>query len=115
MDNFYKNQDFRYVEIAEASEDFFTTASSAKFYIPTLQPFTSNTTELRPYPAQSNIVNKENNLGIAKTNTFTGHIDIPIFPELIGSWYQNRVPKGTKFMIVFVGGDIMKPRIIGRY
>jgi len=115
MNSFYKNLQLNTTEIAEAAESFYTTDSSAKFYIPVLMPYTSNTTELRSYPSQKNIINKIDNLGITPINTFTGHIDIPLHIERLGSWYQNRVPKGTKFMITFVGGDITKPRILGRY
>jgi len=115
MNSFYKDLQLGTVEIAEAAATFYTTDSSAKFYIPILMPYTSNTAMLSSYPSQKNIVNKVDNLGITSTNTFTGHIDIPLHKERLGSWPYNKVPKGSKFMVVFVGEDITKPRILGRY
>jgi len=111
----YNNLELNTIEIAEASELFKTTDGSAKFYIPVLMFFSSNTIELRPYTAAKNIVNKEDNLNMGPINTFTGHIEIPLHEERLGKWPKNEVPKGTKFMVVFVGGDITKPRILGRY
>lgn len=118
MKNFYNPEiELNNVEIAIAADAFYTTQDSAKFYIPILQPFTSNTTKENKFPFQGmgNIQNKEPLSGIGGTNIFTGCIDIPIHSERLGSFYHDIVPKGTEFMVVFVGGDINKPRILGRY
>ncbi|MCK9199036.1 MAG: hypothetical protein M0P49_05480 [Bacilli bacterium] len=114
MDNFYKDLPLNTIEIAEASEDFYTTDGSAKFYIPSLMPFISNTIEMRPYSSAKNIVNKVD-VVLGPINTFTGHIVIPLHIERLGEWPEDKIPKGSQFMVVFVGGDITKPRILGRY
>ena len=115
MDNFYKDLPLNTIEIAEASEEFLRTDGSAKFYIPSLMPFISNTIEMRPYSPAGNIVNKVD-IVLPGINTFTGHIVIPLHVERLGEWPpDDKIPKGTLFMVAFVGGDITKPRILGRY
>lgn len=115
-ENYYENLDLRYIEIAEAAETFYTYESSALFYIPVLMPMIDSTNKIteKPLPSNRNILNKNRPKISAKAYS-TGSISIPLHEERLGSWYKNRVPKGTKFMVAFIGGDINKCRIIGRY
>ena len=120
MKDYYEDLDLKYPEIAIAAEDFYTTQSSAKFYIPVLMPLVTNTTRINQqnFPNNMNILNKDKPQ-ISKSASTTGYITIPIHRERMGEWYHreqhNLVPKGAKFIVIFVGGDINKPRILGRY
>lgn len=115
-ENYYEKLDLKYPEIAIAAETFYTTDSSAKFYIPVLMPLigssaSSSTTRL---PSTTNILNK-NRPKVSSTAYSTGSIEIPLQQERLGHWYENRVPKGSKFIVIFIGGDINNCRILGRY
>lgn len=114
--NFYNDLDLKYPEIAIALE-----TNSNKFYIPVLMgliegagsvPITINTRV-----SSSNIRNKNNNLAISsvtKQNYITLSVPSYLYYEdhnITGIKWN----KGDKFIIVFVGGDINKIRIIGRY
>lgn len=120
MKDYYEELDLRYPEIAVAAEEFFTTQGSAKFYIPVLMPMVSNTTRSNRegFPSSTNILNKDRP-NISKTAYTTGYITIPIHSERMGHWSHrkipNLVPRGAEFIVIFVGGDINKPRILGRY
>lgn len=121
MKDYYEDLDLKYPEIAIAAENFYTTQSSALFYIPVLMPLVTNTTKVnkQSFPNTMNILNKDKPQ-ISRTASTTGCISIPIHKERMGDdWYyqkqHNYVPKGSKFIVIFVGGDINKPRILGRY
>lgn len=114
-ENYYEKLDLRYPEIAEAAEGFYTTQSSARFYIPVLMPLIGSsgghTTKL---PSNRNILNKDRP-HVSSTAYSSGSVVIPLRIERLGSWYKNYVPKGTKFIVVFIGGDIDNIAILGRY
>jgi len=120
MKDYYEDLDLRYPEIAIAAEEFYTTQSSAKFYIPVLMPMISNTTRINRegFPNNTNILNKERPQ-ISKMASTTGYITIPLQGERLGNWttrkIPNLVPAGAQFIVIFIGGDINKPRILGRY
>lgn len=115
-ENYYENLDLKYPEIAVAAHMFYTTDSSARFYIPVLMPLigadaSGSTTRL---PSSGNILNKDKP-SISSSAYSTGSISIPLRIERLGSWYKNRVPRGTQFIVAFIGGDIGNPQILGRY
>ena len=51
---------------------------------------------------------------IAKT-TFDPTIDLRVPKEYTAFFGADIIPKGTKFIVAFIGGDINNIRIIGRY
>lgn len=61
----------------------------------------------------SNLANQNVNIGISNS-TVTKSIKISIPPEIVYFYPGKVVPKGTVFFVMFVGGDINKPIIIGR-
>ena len=69
------------------------------------------------YQNDRNLKNARKNLNIQNIQV-TNYIEIP-FPKEICNTYQldeERIIKsGSKWLIVFVGGDITKPRAISRY
>lgn len=115
-ENYYEKLDLKYPEIAIAAQTFYTTDSSANFYIPVLMPMmNSNSSGSRTkLPSSKNILNKNKPL-ISSSAYSSGSINIPLRSERLGSWKYNKVPKGSKFIVIFIGGDIDNPQILGRY
>lgn len=110
--NFYKDQEFRYLEIAVCLEN--SNGLEAKFCIPALTPFVEQD---EPYdkldiePSKRNILNKnKTNLDIKKCTT-SNYITL----ELPEKNRETGCRKGDKFVVSFIGGDINKPYIIGGY
>lgn len=115
-ENYYEKLDLKYPEIAIAAHRFYTTDSSARFYIPVLMPLigsdsSSNRTRI---PPNTNILNKDRP-SISSSAYSTGSVSIPLREERLGHFYRNIVPKGTKFIVIFIGGDINNMAILGRY
>lgn len=110
--NFYRDQDFRYPEIAICIED--SNDIEAKFCIPALTPFVSKDKpydELDSEPNKMNILNRDrSNLDIKRCTT-SNYITL----ELPESIREVGCRKEDKFVVSFIGGDINKPYIIGRY
>ena len=114
--NFYKELDFKYPEIAILMEHYTDNNGTiyGKFFIPVLTPFVDSS---GPYynkevtPTKTNIKNSnKSNLDIKPCNT-SNFVLISIPKYLI---IDNDIKKDDKFIIVFVGGDINHPCIIGR-
>lgn len=105
--DFYDNLDLKYPEIAVALETY-----GNKFNIPILTPFIANAGK-SPSKSTASALNKNNiknkdSLPISRITT-QNYVTLSV-PSYLGT-----VHKGDKFIIVFVGGDINKIRIIGRY
>ena len=115
MSDFYKDLDLKYPEIAITLEKFNkNTDSTVLCTIPVLLPFAQNSADIIN---TGNIENKVNNLGIGPCKIHKGTY-LKIYREHSQGCPSNEqgvVQPGQKFIIVFVGGDIDKPRIIGRY
>ena len=114
--NYYQDKRFEYPEEAVVLEDFYYKAKG-KFFIPILCPELSSAI---PYSNEanrgstSNIINYNSRHGI-KGTTVSNYVDLSV-PEFIGNGIKdnyNMIKKGTKFLIVFVGGEINNPKIIG--
>ncbi len=115
-ENYYEKLDLKYPEIAEAAEGFYTYQESARFYIPILMPLVGSSSNISTtrIPPNTNILNK-NRPRISSTAYSSGSVVIPLRRERLGTFYNNYVPKGTKFIVVFIGGDINNIAILGRY
>lgn len=108
--NFYKTRDFSGLEIAICMEDT-KDEEKGKFFIPVLTPFLNNDTpydKIDPKYSSSNIISGDRNMNL-KPCTTSNYIDLYL-PDGIRD-----IKKDDKFVISFVGGDINKPYIIGRY
>ena len=68
------------------------------------------------YTNNSNIINKSNigNTAVSKT-TIDDTIELYVPKEYVRYYGQNPVPKGTRFIVAFIGGNINDIKIIGRY
>ncbi len=68
MDNFYSNIDLHYPELAISLEDCTSAHRTIKCYVPILMPMINSSTPTEVSigtPSLSNIMNKDNNLGIS--------------------------------------------------
>lgn len=110
--DFYDNIDFRYPEIAVCIED--SDKEYANFFIPILTPFLSSDEpydKKDPSISKLNILNKyDNNLDISQC-TMSNYITLKL-PYECRSYGCS---KGDKFVMSFIGGDINKPYLLGRY
>ena len=118
MQDFYSSLDLKYIEIAT----LVNTCNKYKpgvqqFYIPSLVPFKNQqglvkTVKNNTYNLQNTSADKQN-LGV--TNATTGSTISIALPKEHTRWYPTKwVPAGTQFLVTFTGGDITKPKIVGR-
>ena len=106
--NFYKDLDLRYPEIAICIED--TNTKIGKFFIPILTPTVSKShawCERNNTFSRKNIINKD---------------DLIIEPVYESNYIELKLPNGfkkkkkdDKFIVIFIGGNINKPVLIGGY
>lgn len=107
--NYYSSHNYNNLEIAICLED--TTSDVGKFCIPALTPFVDmdNPYDKIDSPASTaNILSGTKGMDISPC-TVSNYIDIDL-PEYIKS-----AKKGDKFILSFIGGDINKPYLLGRY
>ena len=101
-------------EIAILQEEInkYDPPSDAKFTIPALMG-NSNTETTTPNRS-SNILNKNNDLGITRV-TKSNYITLAVPKEYVINYPEKYVPAGTLFIVGFIGGDITSAKIVGRY
>lgn len=117
--DFYDSLDLKYPEIGIAIQDINRdNPGKVKMIIPILTPNMDNSREINKmvYQNTSNLMNENKiNIGIRDIN-ITNYIKIPFQKEVCVSNDSDRIiKKGSKWLVVFVGGDITKPRVISRY
>ena len=134
--DFYQNTDYRYSEIGIAKTNF-TYGGKVDIYIPTITPFKSGKSEDKI--SYDCIVNDDKRFiksgkSSKCTSTSTLRLTVPHYladyersPMLPHNCHVPMEPHqdivkykwsgsaGTKFIIVFVGGNINNAQIIGRY
>lgn len=110
--SYYKLHSYTQLEIVVCLEDIDNTKDNkGKFFIPAFTPFLDNDVpydKKDPPSSTANIISGTHGLDIRRC-TMSNYIELKI-PEYIDS-----IKKGDKFVISFIGGDINKPYIIGRY
>lgn len=122
MTNFYDTLDLKYPEIGIAVEEINrNNPGRVKMIIPILTPNMDNTKiiEKTAYQNQSNLMNIKKNLNIQNIK-ITNYVEIPVPAEICtlpdySTEDKFIIPAGSKWIIVFIGGDITKPRAIARY
>ena len=122
MYDFYDKMDLKYPEIAIAMDDIDRANPGViRFAIPVLTPLMNNDKPITDTIRQnrSNLMNDQSVKFEIESIKVTNTIHIPV-PQEVCNVYQlddsNRIIKsGSKWIVVFVGGDITKPRIISRY
>lgn len=112
---FYKDKTFEYPEMAVLMEGNITKDNPiGKFVIPILTPNFNNDRLMiteKPKLNNSNIINKQTNKVTTVTEQNYVTLEIPQYMFTNNIQYK----KGDKFIVVFIGGDVNKIRIIGVY
>ena len=121
VENFYKNKNFSYLEVAICLEKFYKYRPGVlKFAIPIMEPYMSSSKieENIHMTDYSNIMNKEkdklNIKPIIETNAFS--LELPA--DLVYDCDNDKmgiVEAGERFLIEFVGGDINNARFLERF
>ena len=110
VESFFDNINLQYPEIAICLEDSDT--GTGKFYIPILMP-------LLPKDVPYNTIVDNSNISNIKNKDNTPFCKMPKYTT--SNYIELKVPncqsikKGDIFIIVFIGGDLNKIRIIGEY
>ena len=119
--NFYDNMDLRYPEIGIAMQQIDRlNPGLVKFIIPILTPNMDNSrrVESKIHQNKDSLMNKNKNIEI-ETLDIRNYITIKMPREVCSLFYMSDtdryIPSGSKWIIVFVGGDITKPKIIAPY
>ena len=114
--NFYEGLDLTYAEIAKLAKKC-KPGQIGMFYLSVLTPYQPSTmiNKEKQNLSDKNLINAEKNISITKKE-ITNVINIKI-PEWVGNYApqdsEGYILKDTKFVCVFIGGDINKPNIIG--
>lgn len=122
MYDFYDKMDLKYPEIAIAIDDIDRcNPGNVRFIIPVLTPLMDNGKPITDSIRQnkSSLRNDQSVKLEVENIIVTNFISIKV-PQEVCNVYQvddsNRIiSAGSKWIVVFVGGDITKPRIISRY
>lgn len=122
MYDFYDKMDLKYPEIAIAIDDIDrSNPGNVRFIIPVLTPLMDNSKPITDSIRQnkSSLRNDQSVKLEVENIIVTNFISIKV-PQEVCNVYQvndsNRIINaGSKWIVVFVGGDITKPRIISRY
>lgn len=112
--DFYKDKDFKYPEIAILMDNIDKENNIGRFIIPTLTPSYSTkrlVKSTKPKNSTNNIINN-NIIGVTEI-TEQNYVTLTVPNYLFNNDINYK--EGDKFIIVFVGGDINKIRIIGVY
>lgn len=122
MYDFYDNMDLKYPEIAIAMDDIDrVNPGEVRFIIPVLTPLMDNSKPLIDTIRQnkSSLRNDQSVKLEVENIRVTNFISIKVPQEVCNAYRlddSNRIIKaGSRWIVVFVGGDITKPRIVSRY
>ena len=117
--NFYDNMDLTYPEIGIAIDQINRkNPGNVRIIIPVLTPMMDNSKNINKiiYQSTYNLKNSNRNVEIGNIQV-CNYIEIPFPKEICYSpdTSDDIIQPGSKWLIVFVGGDITKPRPIARY
>lgn len=119
MSNFYEDQSLPYAEIAVLGEDIEITSRNknitGKFLIPVLMPLQNNTEIAENKVSVANIDQSSKKNSISKYSV-SNYCKLTI-PRYLLYNFDDKIKKGTKFIIISIGGeiDLDNIRIIGIY
>lgn len=117
--NFYDTLDLKYAEICIVLEDVYTLSNRVKVSIPILTPKmdNNNMVENSIYQNKRNLKNANKDQINIENIKVSNYVEIP-FPSSICDGPDSDgiyIRKGSKWIIVFIGGDITMPRPIARF
>lgn len=128
LSDFYEKLDLKYNEIAIALDAIDRlNPGRIRFSIPILTPGLDSTSILskRIYQNKSNLQNIDKGTVEVNNLVYTNYITLSVPKEVCGIIYcedpnalpdsTRYIPKGSKWIVSFIGGDITKPKIIAKY
>lgn len=121
MNNFYDDIDLKYHEIVKSVKICYP-GERIKLHVSILMPGLDSDKDIDKKiqkQSTSNIVTKfdsptDSVLGITSFYTHN-YIEIDVPEHIRSQFYQGIIPKDTRFIVVFISGDINKIRIIDKY
>lgn len=113
INNYYKDKKFEYPEIATLMEDVTKSNPSGKFIIPILTPNKVTSKTYKYDTAKLNTSNIKNDVNLYNTSISRQNYVTLTIPKYM--FTSDSFSSGDKFIVVFVGGDVNKIRIIGVY
>jgi hypothetical protein len=113
MSNYFENPEFKYSEIATLAEDIILPKSiddyvdtEGKFYIKILTPLLDRSEiQTRTIPAPNTKKFKNDNI-VTSPYRSVNYVKLKI-PRYILMNFKNKVPSGTNFIIVGIGGEFL--------
>lgn len=138
--NFYTELDLKYPELAIAIDDIdILNPGNIRFIIPVLTPGVNTTKPIfnTVFQSKSNLMNANKSAFEINNITMRNYITLPVTREVCGTtltdyifpkdsdeYYRfiDNIPdsvrfirRGSKWIVIFLGGDITNPIIVGRY
>lgn len=84
------------------------------FYLQSLVPLQDKSNSIiKETNTTSNLMNKDTNIGLSEVKSSTT-IQLEVPREVTVNYPTKWIPPGTRFLVSFSGGDITKPKIVGR-
>lgn len=116
--NFYDTLDLKYPEIGVALQDINTSnPKNIKIAIPVLTPElqTKDIMKKNIKLNTSNLMNSYENMIETDDLELRNYMKLTIPSEVATSKGEDYILKGSKWLIMFIGGDITKPKVTARY
>ena len=84
------------------------------FYLQSLVPMKDKTNDITTNANNTaHLMNKDTNIGLSEIKTSTT-IQLEVPRDVTVNYPTKWIPPGTRFLVSFSGGDITKPKIVGR-
>lgn len=111
----YNDMDLKYVEVAvlmQITNKYHP--GICPFYLQSLTPSQPKTLQTQNIPfTGNNLANDSTNIGASGLEAGSA-IQLELPREIAREFPLKWIPQGTRFLVLFIGGDITKPMIIGR-
>ena len=110
----FNDMDLKYVEVAvlmQVTNKYHP--GICPFYLQSLTPSQPKTTETQTIPFTGNNLMNDSSIGASSLKSGST-IELELPREIARQFPVKWIPQGTRFLVLFIGGDITKPVIIGR-
>lgn len=110
----FNDMDLKYVEVAvlmQVTNKYHP--GVCPFYLQSLTPSQPKTTETQTIPFTGNNLMNDGSIGASSLKSGST-IELELPREIARQFPVKWIPQGTRFLVLFIGGDITKPVIIGR-
>lgn len=110
----FNDIDLKYVEVAilmQVTNKYHP--GVCPFYLQSLTPSQPKTTKTQTIPFTGNNLMNDSSIGASSLESGST-IELELPREIARQFPVKWIPQGTRFLVLFIGGDITKPVIIGR-